>query len=102
MPFLGFGFLLAMVLPLAQARASGFFVCTLFVVSVISVIGALCSILAMVFFKDPAQPVCVDRSRKEDSEMKAQQFWFRILESQVETGTPYIPHKDAANRLGHG
>merc|ERR1711933_256144 len=29
---------------------------------------------------------------------KAQQLWFRILESQMETGTPYMLYKDAANR----
>jgi len=29
--------------------------------------------------------------------MKAQDLWFKILESQVETGTPYILYKDAAN-----
>merc|ERR1711977_623817 len=30
--------------------------------------------------------------------MKAQQLWFRILESQMETGTPYMLYKDSANR----
>ena len=30
--------------------------------------------------------------------VKAQQLWFKILESQVETGTPYILYKDAANK----
>jgi ribonucleoside-diphosphate reductase alpha chain len=30
--------------------------------------------------------------------IKAQDLWFAILESQVETGTPYILYKDAANR----
>lgn len=30
--------------------------------------------------------------------VKAQELWFAILESQVETGTPYILYKDAANR----
>lgn len=29
--------------------------------------------------------------------VKAQELWFKILESQVETGTPYILFKDAAN-----
>merc|ERR1719375_474938 len=29
---------------------------------------------------------------------KAQQLWFRILESQMETGTPYMLYKDHANR----
>merc|ERR1712084_85654 len=28
----------------------------------------------------------------------AQQLWFRILESQMETGTPYMLYKDHANR----
>ena len=30
--------------------------------------------------------------------VKAQEVWFAILESQIETGTPYILYKDAANR----
>ncbi len=30
--------------------------------------------------------------------VKAQELWFAILESQIETGTPYILYKDAANR----
>ncbi|MFT6814758.1 MAG: ribonucleoside-diphosphate reductase alpha chain [Sphingobacteriales bacterium] len=30
--------------------------------------------------------------------IKAQKLWFDILESQIETGTPYILYKDAANR----
>ncbi|SHM64209.1 ribonucleoside-diphosphate reductase alpha chain [Cyclobacterium lianum] len=29
--------------------------------------------------------------------VKAQELWFEILESQIETGTPYILYKDAAN-----
>ena len=35
------------------------------------------------------------RARKQ---VKAQQLWFKILESQVETGTPYMLYKDACNR----
>lgn len=35
------------------------------------------------------------RARKT---VKAQELWFAILESQIETGTPYILYKDAANR----
>lgn len=35
------------------------------------------------------------RARKT---MKAQDLWFKILESQIETGTPYILYKDACNR----
>lgn len=30
--------------------------------------------------------------------IKAQDLWFKILESQIETGTPYLLYKDAANR----
>merc|ERR1719221_1477222 len=35
-----------------------------------------------------------DKGRKT---VKAQQLWFRILESQMETGTPYMLYKDHAN-----
>ncbi|MBR9923065.1 MAG: ribonucleoside-diphosphate reductase subunit alpha [Bacteroidetes bacterium] len=35
------------------------------------------------------------RARKT---MRAQDLWFAILESQIETGTPYILYKDAANK----
>ena len=34
------------------------------------------------------------RARKE---IKAQELWFKIVEAQVETGTPYILYKDACN-----
>jgi ribonucleoside-diphosphate reductase alpha chain len=30
--------------------------------------------------------------------VKAQDLWFAILESQIETGTPYVLYKDACNR----
>lgn len=30
--------------------------------------------------------------------IKAQELWFAILEAQIETGTPYLLYKDAANR----
>merc|ERR1719426_690657 len=30
--------------------------------------------------------------------VKAQHLWFRVLESQMETGTPYMLYKDHANR----
>lgn len=30
--------------------------------------------------------------------VKAQQLWFAVMESQIETGTPYILYKDACNR----
>ncbi|MEJ6981918.1 ribonucleoside-diphosphate reductase subunit alpha [Pedobacter sp. P351] len=35
------------------------------------------------------------RARKT---VKAQELWFAILDAQVETGTPYLLYKDAANR----
>ncbi len=35
------------------------------------------------------------RARKT---IKAQELWFKILESQIETGTPYMLYKDACNR----
>ncbi len=31
-------------------------------------------------------------------QVKAQDLWFEVLESQIETGTPYILYKDSANR----
>lgn len=31
-------------------------------------------------------------------QVNAQDLWFKILESQIETGTPYLLYKDAANR----
>lgn len=35
---------------------------------------------------------------KAKESLKAQDLWFSILESQIETGTPYILYKDAANK----
>eukprot|EP00747_Dinoflagellata_sp_TGD_P138031 gnl/TRDRNA2_/TRDRNA2_175747_c3_seq33.p1 gnl/TRDRNA2_/TRDRNA2_175747_c3~~gnl/TRDRNA2_/TRDRNA2_175747_c3_seq33.p1 ORF type:complete len:815 (+),score=195.63 gnl/TRDRNA2_/TRDRNA2_175747_c3_seq33:61-2505(+) len=35
---------------------------------------------------------------KGRNKVKAQQLWFRVLESQMETGTPYMLYKDHANR----
>jgi ribonucleoside-diphosphate reductase alpha chain len=34
---------------------------------------------------------------KGRKEVKAQELWFKIVEAQVETGTPYILYKDACN-----
>jgi len=31
------------------------------------------------------------------TKMKARDLWFKILDSQMETGTPYLCYKDAAN-----
>jgi ribonucleoside-diphosphate reductase alpha chain len=35
------------------------------------------------------------RGRKQ---IDAQKLWFKVLDSQIETGTPYLVYKDAANR----
>lgn len=39
-----------------------------------------------------------EREEKYRKQVKAQDLWFEILESQIETGTPYILYKDAANK----
>merc|ERR1719343_1045132 len=39
-----------------------------------------------------------EASGKGRKTVKAQQLWFRILEAQMETGTPYMLYKDHANR----
>ena len=39
-----------------------------------------------------------EKEEKFRKQVKAQDLWFEILESQIETGTPYILYKDAANR----
>ncbi|MDO9552115.1 ribonucleoside-diphosphate reductase subunit alpha [Rhodonellum sp.] len=38
-----------------------------------------------------------EREGRAREVVKAQELWFEILESQIETGTPYILFKDAAN-----
>jgi ribonucleoside-diphosphate reductase alpha subunit len=35
---------------------------------------------------------------KYRKQVKAQDLWFEVLEAQIETGTPYILYKDAANK----
>jgi len=40
----------------------------------------------------------LEAAGKGRKSVKAQQLWFRILESQMETGTPYMLYKDSANR----
>jgi len=40
----------------------------------------------------------LEAEKKGRKTVKAQQLWFRILESQMETGTPYMLYKDHANR----
>ena len=39
-----------------------------------------------------------EKEGKARKTIKAQELWFDILESQIETGTPYILYKDAANK----
>ena len=39
-----------------------------------------------------------EKEGKARRTIKAQNLWFEILESQIETGTPYILYKDAANK----
>jgi len=39
----------------------------------------------------------LEAAGKGKKTIKAQQVWFRILEAQMETGTPYMLYKDAAN-----
>jgi len=39
-----------------------------------------------------------EQQGKARQTIKAQELWFAILESQIETGTPYMLYKDAANK----
>lgn len=39
-----------------------------------------------------------EKQSKARRKLRAQELWFKILESQIETGTPYILFKDACNR----
>ena len=39
-----------------------------------------------------------EKEGKARKTIKAQELWFAILESQIETGTPYMLYKDACNR----
>src|SRR6478609_9473189 len=39
-----------------------------------------------------------EKEGKARRQVKAQDLWFEILESQIETGTPYMLYKDAANK----
>ncbi len=38
-----------------------------------------------------------EKEGKGRQTIKAQELWFKIIESQIETGTPYMLYKDAAN-----
>ena len=39
-----------------------------------------------------------EKEGKARKTIKAQELWFAIIEAQIETGTPYLLYKDAANR----
>lgn len=39
-----------------------------------------------------------EREGKGRRTVKAQELWFEVLEAQIETGTPYMLYKDAANK----
>merc|ERR1711937_594869 len=39
-----------------------------------------------------------EKDGKGRKTLKAQQLWFKVLESQMETGTPYMLYKDACNK----
>ena len=39
-----------------------------------------------------------EREERYRRQVKAQDLWFEILEAQIETGTPYMLYKDAANK----
>jgi ribonucleoside-diphosphate reductase alpha chain len=39
-----------------------------------------------------------ESEKKYNKQIKAQDLWFKILETQIETGVPYILFKDAANK----
>lgn len=39
-----------------------------------------------------------EKEGKYRKQVKAQDLWFEVLEAQIETGTPYILYKDAANK----
>ena len=39
-----------------------------------------------------------EREGRARKTIKAQKLWFAIIDSQIETGTPYMVYKDASNR----
>jgi len=39
-----------------------------------------------------------EKEEKYRKQVKAQDLWFEVLEAQIETGTPYMLYKDAANK----
>jgi ribonucleotide reductase alpha subunit len=42
-----------------------------------------------------------EQSGKGRKTIKARDIWFKVLDAQMETGTPYLCYKDAANKNGH-
>ena len=39
-----------------------------------------------------------EKEEEGNKTMKARDLWFKILDSQIETGTPYMLYKDACNK----
>ena len=50
------------------------------------------------FFTSVNNHLRYESEKKFMKQVKAQKLWFAILESQTETGTPYMLYKDACNR----
>jgi len=44
------------------------------------------------------QYIAAEKAGKAKKTIKARELWGKIIESQIETGTPYILYKDSANR----
>lgn len=43
-------------------------------------------------------PFSYEKQGRVRKVVKAQQLWYAIIESQTETGTPYMLYKDSCNR----
>jgi ribonucleotide reductase alpha subunit len=41
--------------------------------------------------------LCYEKEGRGKKKVSAQKLWFKVLEAQIETGTPYLLYKDAAN-----
>lgn len=39
-----------------------------------------------------------EKEQRYRKQVKAQEIWFAIIDSQIETGTPYMLYKDTCNR----
>ena len=42
--------------------------------------------------------ISYERKNMGTKTMKARDIWFKMLDSQIETGTPYMLYKDACNK----